>query len=232
MKLRIYKKKLKKHSFLIITILVFLFVFLGNIAEDLQIKQLEKNQKVEKEIPTSVPIKETIVTPLPTKTPTPNKVVPEETNSTADQWGVAKQLDEHTWTMKIGQDDRMATLQEILEALNAYRQRNGRGALSWDDNLAAYAQSRAEQFVKLGSTDKHAGFNEYLKNEENYKKLGFRGLGENSSFGFRLVGVHLIEWVYAGDKPHDDNQLSSSWSSVGIGVSKTATDLIFGGSKF
>jgi hypothetical protein len=43
--------------------------------------------------------------------------------------------------------------------------------------------------------------------------------------------VHLIEWVYAGDKPHNDNQLSSKWSAVGIGISGSATDLVFGGSK-
>jgi len=52
-------------------------------------------------------------------------------------------------------------------------------------------------------------------------------LGENISYGYRLEGVHLIEWMYAGDKPHDDNQLDSKWDHVGIGVKETATCIIF-----
>jgi uncharacterized protein YkwD len=68
-------------------------------------------------------------------------------------------------------------------------------------------------------------------NNDGFGKLGFSSLGENSSYGYLLEGVHLIEWVYAGDAPHDNNQLNSEWSHVGIGVNGTATDLIFGGRK-
>jgi uncharacterized protein YkwD len=145
-----------------------------------------------------------------------------------EEWGVAKQINEVTWTMKIGYDDRMATAQEIFEALNTYRQRHGTGSLTWDDNLAEYAQSRAGYFSSIGTTDKHAGFNEYIKNEENLKKLGFWGVGENASYGYRLYGVHIIEWIYAGDEPHDKNQRDPNWTHVGVGVSGTETALIFG----
>lgn len=151
--------------------------------------------------------------------------------STPGDWGVAHQIDEHTWTMKIGQDDHMGTPQEIYAALNAYRQRNGRGALSWDQQLADYAQSRASTFNGLHTTDKHAGFNEFVTNQDGFSKLGFNGLGENSSYGYLVIGVHLIEWVYAADAPHNDNQLSSNWTHVGVGVSGLGTDLIFGGNK-
>jgi uncharacterized protein YkwD len=148
-----------------------------------------------------------------------------------DAWGVAKQVDEHSWTMRVGEDQVMATPHEIFDALNVYRQRNGRGSLSWDDGLANYAQKRAGYFASIGTVDGHKGFSDFLNNEDGFHKLGFAALGENASFGYRLQGVHIIEWVYASDKPHNDNQLSSNWSHVGIGVSGTATGLIFGGRK-
>jgi len=143
------------------------------------------------------------------------------------QWGVAQQIGEDTWTMQIGMDKKMATPSEILEALNNYRQRNGSQKLRWNQKLADYAQSRAESFDEKRETDAHAGFKDYLDNQDGYSKLGFNWLGENISYGFKLEGVHLIEWMYAGDKPHDDNQKSQQWDQVGIGVVGTATCLIF-----
>jgi len=116
-----------------------------------------------------------------------------------------------------------------LLALNSYRQRNGRGALAWDGKLGDFAQGRASSFNSSGKLDNHAGFTDFINNHDGFHVLGFQSLGENSSYGFTLEAVHLIETVYAGDKPHNDNQLSSNWSSVGIGVSGTATDLVFGG---
>lgn len=193
-------------------------------AKDQQMKALEDR------------LRKQVTPPLVTPTPTPIKKVtqglqvfrptpaPDET-----PWGVAKQIGEHTWTMKIQMDSRMATPQEIFAALNQYRERQQVPSLVWDDRLAAYAQRRAEEFQKMGGLDSHAGFSEYVKNIDNVKALGYWSLGENSSYGYQLEGVHLIEWIYAGDKPHDDNQRYSHWSHVGIGVSGTATNLIFGG---
>lgn len=160
--------------------------------------------------------KRVIITP----TPLPSDV----------SWGKATQLDEHTWTMRLQADSRMATAQEIFNALNAYRQGKGRGSLSWDDKLASYAQDRATFFTSNGKLDGHAGFQSFMDND-GFGKLGFNALGENSSYGYLLEGVHLIEWVYAGDAPHDTNQLNGDWSHVGIGVNGTSTDLIFGGHK-
>ena len=85
-----------------------------------------------------------------------------------DPWGVAKQIDEHTCTMIIGMDERMATPQEVFDALNAYRQRNGVGALTWSESLAKYAQTRCNDFTALGGIDGHKGFNDYLNNPDNY----------------------------------------------------------------
>lgn len=147
------------------------------------------------------------------------------------EWGKAKQVGKRT--MRVGEDaTKMGTAQEVLAALNAYRQKHGKGTVSWDQKLAEYAQSRAAYFTSKGDLDNHAGFSDYINNQDGFKKLGFMSLGENSSYGYKLNAVHLIEQIYAGDKPHDDNQLNSEWTHVGIGIDGTATDLVFGGRKF
>jgi uncharacterized protein YkwD len=162
------------------------------------------------------------------KDDSPKPVQPETKKG---EWGSAQQIDEHTWTLKVGTDARNASAQEILTALNAYRQKRGKGTLAWDDKLASFSQSRAVHFTSIGNLDSHAGFSDYINNQDGFHKLGFMSLGENSSYGYTLEGVHLIEWVYAGDKPHDDNQLNSDWTHVGIGVDGVATNLVFGGKK-
>lgn len=144
-----------------------------------------------------------------------------------EEWGRAKQVSEHTWTMKISFDSKMATPIEIFEALNSYRQKHGRNSLNWDDRLAKYASQRTQYFTQIGYLDEHAGFSEFVKSEENVRSLGFWWLGENSSYGYRLEGVHLIEWIYAGDQPHNDNQLNPDWTHVGVGVDGYQTDIIF-----
>lgn len=149
-----------------------------------------------------------------------------------EPWGVARQIDDVTWTMKIGQDEKMATAREIWEALNEYRKTHGSQILNWDTKLVDYAQSRAEYLNSQKNVDKHEGFSNFVQNEDGFNKLGFTALGENISYGYRLNGVHIIEWMYAGDKPHNENQLDNRWNYVGIGVDGLATCLIFGTGKF
>lgn len=187
------------------------------------------------------------ITPAPTVTPSPTvkpfaknnlsltstptlTPVPVEQNQTQgdSEWGVAKQIDENTWTMKVQNDSQMATPQEIFEALNNYRRTRGVGALSWADNLAQFAQERANKFKNDNKLDGHAGFNEYFQNQDNLKNIGYNGVGENSSIGYTMSGVHIIEWIFAGDAPHDNNQTNSKWQYVGIGVNGNAVDLVFG----
>ncbi len=150
----------------------------------------------------------------------------------SEPWGVSKQIGEYTWTIKVGEDEKIATPKEILEALNEYRKVQGSQILTWDEKLANYAQERSVYLNKIKSVDQHEGFNDFLKNQDGFNKLGFTALGENISYGYKLNGVHIIEWMYAGDKPHDDNQLNNRWDHVGIGVDGLATCLIFGTGKF
>lgn len=175
--------------------------------------------------------KEYYLSLYPTQTVVKINLPDDQINQSLSEWGKAKQISEHGWTMNVGYDAKMATPQEILTALNTYRQRHGRSSLNWDDRLANYATQRAKYFTQINDLDEHAGFSDYLKNEENFKNLGFWSLGENSSFGYRLEATHLIEWIYAGDPPHNDNQLNSDWTHVGIGVDGYQTNLIFGGNQ-
>lgn len=195
---------------------------MANYVTKVEGKMSEQNRKVSK-----FNSPETEPTPTPYAITFKKKVLDQK----EEEWGVARQIDEKTWTIKIGEDNKMTTANELFEALNNYRERHGSGKLSWDQNLADFAQKRAENFSLMGRLDGHKGFEEYVENEENVKKLGFWSLGENSSSGYKMLGVHLIEWIYAGDKPHNDNQLEPTWTHVGIGISETATDLIFANSK-
>lgn len=194
------------------------------------LKQEEKPRLTTTPTPKSKP--KPTSTPRPTAAPKSTRVPTRApTPSPTREWGVARQVAEHEWKILVGQDERMATPEETFEALNVYRQRHGSGALIWDGNLAEYAQTRAEGFLRKRKLDQHQGFREYVSNDENRRSLGFWGLGENAAYGTRLFGVHLIEWIFAGDEPHDRNQLNPQWTHVGIGISGTAVDLIFGRNK-
>jgi uncharacterized protein YkwD len=146
-------------------------------------------------------------------------------------WGISEQISEHTWVIKVSQDSQMATPQQILTALNEYRNKHGSQQLIWNNNLADYAHSRAQFFFTEKKLDSHQGFSDFLNNQDGFHKLGFTALGENASFGYRLTATHLIEWVYAGDEPHDNNQLDSRWDHVGIGVVEDISCLIFATGK-
>ena len=233
-------KKLSKNKILpnSLSTLVFLFVllicaFFADNKNDNLVKRFLGISSEEEQVGATSLLTPT-PTPSPTPIPTPTPVSVKQTSNvyqsaTTSQWGVAKQLTAHTWTLQVGQDSQMATPQEILVALNNYRQNHGSQTLSWDNNLANFAQERANSFNAAGTLDEHAGFYAYLANPDNEKQIGFLNLGENSSIGFTLEGVHLIEWVYASDEGHNKNQLDTKWTHVGIGVSGTATDLVFGG---
>jgi uncharacterized protein YkwD len=50
-------------------------------------------------------------------------------------------------------------------------------------------------------------------------------------YGGPLNGTHLIEWVFSQSPGHDANQLDNGWSHVGVGVTDTSVNLVFGGEK-
>lgn len=120
---------------------------------------------------------------------------------------------------------------EFLTALNNYRQKKGLSPLQWDDKLGEYAQSRADMFNEQKGLDSHSGFNDFIHNQDGFKKLGFYSLGENSGYGHSTDPTSIIENSYGNSPSHDKNQLNPDWTNVGIGVSGTSTNFIFGGKR-
>lgn len=169
----------------------------------------------------------------PTTAPKPTYVAPLQNKAPVDTepWGIAKKIGDHSYTIKLGSDERMGTPREIYDALNVYRHTKGVGTLNWDDTLARYAQVRAEYFKSIHTTDEHKGLNDYLDNQDGFVKLAHNRIGENSYFGGPLLGVHVIEWLFASSAEHNANQLDHEWNDVGVGVTDTSINLIFGSSK-
>lgn len=211
----------------LLSVIVLWFLGLFNIKQHQQIVTPKANivyQEV-KEIITPSIKRERMVPVTPTVMIKPTKI------ADTSPWGVARQVDEHTWTMKIQMDERMGTPAEILEALNNYRKIHGSGPVAMDEKLNNYARERAKYFTSINGVDSHKGFADKLSNIDGFKDLGFWALGENASYGYRLEGVHLIEWMYAADEGHDKNQLEPRWTHVGIGIDGVATALIFAKDK-
>lgn len=184
-------------------------------------------------LPTPIPTElvKNIVEIMPTKTIIRVTPMSKPKPTDSQPWGVSKQIGELTWTIKVGQNEAMATAKEISEALNQYRQVHGLQILTWDEKLVKFAQERAIYLNKIKTVDQHKGFSDFVENQDGFNKLGFTYLGENISYGYKLNGVHTIEWMYAGDQPHNENQLNNRWNYVGIGVEGLATSIIFGTGK-
>lgn len=164
-----------------------------------------------------------------------NNSLNDSPNIINDEWGKMKQIDDVSYVIKAGIDNRMATPQEIYQQVNIFRQNYGKSPLAWDEGLSNWAYQRALTFVNLRATDKHEGFYADFRNKA--IELRFKILGENSLYGGRLEAVHLIEWTFAQDEPHKQNLLSDEYTHIGVGTATDdqinyGVDLIFGGNKF
>lgn len=166
--------------------------------------------------------------PHPTPTPYPVRAenITTHLKDDAEPWGVAKKIGEYTYTMKIQNENRMSTPQELLSALNDYRLKHGSQPLVWEEKLCSLAQSRAE-FQNQHGLDAHQGFNNFLENEDGFKKLGFAWLGENASQGYIMSGQHLIEFIFASDEGHNQNQLANHWDRSCVAIVDKTVEVIF-----
>lgn len=179
--------------------------------------------------PTKIPtptIKPTS-TPKPTLTPTPVTPTP-----TPTKIYTAEKIGDSTWKVtNVTNDTAMASRQEILSALNAYRTSHGVGALSWDNNLGDFAQSRASTFDTNKGLDGHGGFRDYMNNG-GFAKSGFNGLGENSAYlSGPMNADKIIKDIFGADGAHDGNQLDPSWTHAGVGQAGNAVNINFGKNK-
>lgn len=117
----------------------------------------------------------------------------------------------------------------IISAINIYRKKNNvNNTLSLDRKLEKYAQTRANYLKSIGKLDNHSSFEVYLKGSA-FKDLGFNSLGEIQSEGHLLTEVELIERIFAKSQKHDQIQLNHNWTHVGVGISGSFVNIVFGG---
>ncbi len=184
-------------------------------------------------IPTTSPdptpsLEENKTTPTPV-VPTSNSLSQKEVIPTLDDtdpWGVAKKVADHTYTMKIENEDHMSTPQEFLAALNDYRIKKGSQPLKWEEKICSFTQERAD-FQAENGLDAHQGFTDFLENQDGFKKLGFGWLGENASQGYIMSGQHLVEFIFASDEEHNQNQLATQWDRACVSIVNTTVEIIF-----
>lgn len=181
-------------------------------------------------------------TPIPTNTPTPvPTIIPTKTQrristptsspSINPSQYTAEKLNDVTWRVKdVANDDKMASANDIVNALNSYRGERGMPSLSVDSNLSSYAQERANLFSGNGSLDSHAGFQNYMDNG-GFDKAGFNSLGENSAYlSGPMNADKIVRSIFGADGSHDGNQLDN-WTHVGVGVNGNAINVNFGKNK-
>lgn len=179
------------------------------LAQTAQIRYIVLTQIAKGEI-AGVSTTHTVFTQTPSPTYSPKTVIPE---SSASPGPLTKNYQT-----------------ELLQALNNYRQKNGQPALSIDSKLQTYSRERSDLYLNIGKIDNHDGFNNLLKND-GFKKLDFMDLAENSSFGYSLSAKELIENIFGKSETHNKNMLNPIYTHIGIAVSGSATNFVFGGRK-
>lgn len=210
--------------FLFVSIL-FLLLCLGVY------KSYKFNKSANSTTPTSTKIP--LLTEKPTLYPTPTTyyIVPTTVSQNNKEYGVVKQINEYEYTQKLEIESYMATPSEIYTALNNFRNSYGKGTLSWDNDLASWASSRAQFYANIKNLDQHAGFTSEATNK--FQQIGkFASFGENAFYGVRKSAIHIIEWSFASDDPHK-NAILDDWNTIGVGTASNdgiyyGVDLIFG----
>lgn len=147
-------------------------------------------------------------------------------------WGTTEKLAEHTYRTYVGEDEIMSSVEELHNALNKYRANHGVQELFVSDQLCRIADFRIAQLDAIDGLDAHKGFKEYLSDGKNWENIPrFVSVGENNSYGYKLSGTHLIEWVFDADEEHRSNQMNPKWNRVCSRISGTIVEIIFGEEK-
>lgn len=133
---------------------------------------------------------------------------------------------------------------EVVEALNTYRQAHGVHPLNINDNLCQYAQKRVNDLVAYGGLDNHEGFRRDFANPDE-PPVGIRDyrpglIGENLAYqhcrnmqtGESFIaetGTALIEWCFdSSTLGHREAQLSSNFQNVCVRHAEGMYVIIFG----
>jgi uncharacterized protein YkwD len=134
--------------------------------------------------------------------------------------------------------------QEVIDALNSYREVHGTHTLNVHPNLCSYAEKRVGDLVAFGGLDNHQGFKEDFADLNNLPEVlkDYPGskIGENLAHQFcrnmttgdsfvAETGTAIIEWCFdSSTKGHREAQLSSEFHNVCVRHADGMYVVIFG----
>lgn len=174
------KVKLRILPNFLILIVLFLLLLINSFSKN-TFSVAEKNKEITRETKVStasdIPTSSSTPTLTPTLTPTPTEII-QSSNS-----------------------------QSLLNAVNAFRSKNGLGQLSSNSTLCSIAQNRVNENAALGRLDDHAGFDKYFKGQTEFK-----GVGENLHWAtYSETGAEIVENGWAKSTGHLANMLDPKW---------------------
>ncbi len=159
--------------------------------------------KINKKISKENKISKTLNTPTTTSIPTPSLTLAPSSTVTPTQAPTKIPLP----TSFDVQAVQSSGNQDLLSAVNAFRSKNGLGALSSNSTLCSIAQSRVSENATLGQLDNHAGFEKYFKGQAEFK-----GMGENLHWAtYTETPTEIVENGWANSPGHKTNMLDSKW---------------------
>lgn len=114
--------------------------------------------------------------------------------------------------------------QELVSAINVYRQVHGLSALSYNPSLCVETRKRVQDIVSSGSLS-HLGMEEDIKNGILRNLVGKSSYGENlasayckrTSDGINVdvkTGTQLVEWCFDSSAGHRANLLNPTWTDI------------------
>lgn len=109
------------------------------------------------------------------------------------KYGETIKFDDKTSLGRFASDANMSTSSELQEAMNTFRKSHGLPTLNPHPTLCRIAQVRANQLVKHGSLDYHAGFSDLAHSQPDFDSMAeviFGGVN-------KVSGIHIVEWGWA-----------------------------------
>ncbi|MGN0697018.1 MAG: CAP domain-containing protein [Oscillospiraceae bacterium] len=109
--------------------------------------------------------------------------------------------------------DPEAVKNEVLELINAEREKCGAAPLALNDDLAAAAQIRADECARVYSHTRPDGRSCFTVLSDN--NITYSCAGENIAYGYTSAEAVVNGWM--ASPPHKANLLSEKYTETGIG---------------
>jgi len=117
--------------------------------------------------------------------------------------------------------EKMATIEELNQAMNNYRKSHGLNELNINGELCIYANQRAHE---IASVFTHDAFGNHIKNGD-YRNSGYSWFNENIWQGY-FSGTHIVEYAWDRSEGHKHTQLDN-WSGGCAGVYDKYVSFLF-----